>query len=342
MKPPFQHIAIIGEGKMGTNLLYYLLDMNYRLTWVCSEQADTDKIERSFAKRLIRSYEAGILDEDRFRAIQERVNITKTISGLNDVDLVIEAISEDPEAKKKLFIDLDNVVPEDTVIVSNSSSINPSLLVPSEKRQARFAGLHFFYPVSLKNIVEIIRMKSTSKETMTSLIQFLNEIGRDPIILDEKNSFILNRIFLDLQYEAFQIVREGKATIPQIDALVKETLVPVGIFEFFDSVGLDVMLSSLISYSTQDEEGQRFSGLIESLRDHTRSGRLGMKTRIGYYPCEGEEILMSEAEKQQLTERLRVSFHEGFHRFQRSSGIPAQKLKSALDEYFGTEIPPIQ
>lgn len=336
-----KNIGIIGEGKMGTNLLYYLVDMDFDLVWVCSHDADIDKITKKFLKRMNRALVAGILDETRHQKILENMRITNSLEDVASCELIIEAISEDTVAKQTLFKALDSIANPECIFTSNSSSVNPSDLVPSQTRKDKFAGMHFFYPVALKDIVEVIRTADTSEETIKQITQFLKTIFRKFILLEEKDSFILNRIFLQFQNDAFLLVNEGKASLHQIDRIVKEYFFPTGVFEFFDSVGLDIMLASVRNYSKNDPEEERYQPLILQLQKLVSEGRLGMKTKSGFYGDnlsfnpgypENESVIISE---------LQRSYSSAFLRYNQSSGIHHDILKTAMDEYFGTETPAV-
>jgi 3-hydroxybutyryl-CoA dehydrogenase len=334
-----KNIGIIGEGKMGTNLLYYLLDMDFNLTWICSPVADLEKLRRNFSKRLGRSLEAGIIDEKRFQSIMERIKISDSLEDVASCELIIEAVTEDPEIKKQLFLKLDRIAPPACILTSNSSSINPSSLIPSENRKDKFAGLHFFYPIALKDIVEVILVPETSKETLKQLTGFLKSIRRRFLLLEEKNSFILNRIFLQFQNDAFLLVNEKKASLQQIDRIVKEHFFPMGVFEFFDSVGLDIMLASVKNYSKDDPSEAQYHPLIGQLQDLVSKGKLGTKTKGGFY---GEGISPDSGypeNDKEITAKLQASYEQAFRQFCKSSGIPPAELKTAMDEYFGAETP---
>jgi 3-hydroxyacyl-CoA dehydrogenase len=334
-----KNIGIIGEGKMGTNLLYYLVDMDFNLTWVCSLEADPEKLRKTFDKRLVRTLEAGIIDEERFNSIQERINITNAIDDVASCELIIEAISEDLQAKQKLFRILDALASPGCIFTSNSSSINPSALVPSEKRKDKFAGLHFFYPIALKNIAEVILTPECSKNTLKEITSFLDINHRRFLVLEEKDGFILNRIFLHFQNEAFLLVNEKKASIQQIDRIVKEQFFPIGVFEFFDSVGLDVMHASIKNYAKDDPAKDLYYPLIGQLEDLVSKGWLGLKTKGGFY-FEGISSDPGNPENDtEIISRLKASYDFAFNRLCKSSGIPATELKSAMDEYFGSDSP---
>ena len=333
------NIGIIGAGKMGANLMYYLLDMNFTLTWICSPETDIDKLRKTFNKRLGRTLEAGIIDETRFQNIMNQVIISNNIQDLSKCELIIEAISEDLKAKQQLFHKLDTIAPATCIFASNSSSINPSKLVPSENRKNTFIGLHFFYPIALKDIAEVIVTSDTSKDTLLKVTSFLKKIRRKFLLLEEKDSFILNRIFLNFQNEAFLLVNNHKASLDQIDRIVKEHFFSSGVFEFIDSVGLDVMLASVENYSKVDPTPERFYPLIDRLQKLVSAGMLGKKTKSGFLE-DGSPLDPEYPENDlEIISKLKTTYELSFRSFCNSSGIPAIILKSAMDEYFGSETP---
>ncbi|MCX6249014.1 MAG: 3-hydroxyacyl-CoA dehydrogenase family protein [Bacteroidetes bacterium] len=336
-----KNIGIIGGGKMGTNLLYYLLDMDFDLTWILHPDANIEKTQKTFNRRLSRSLEAGILDENRFKSILNRINISNTLEVLASCELVIEAIDENVESKQKLFATLDKIAPTGCIFTSNSSSIKPSLLIPSENRKERFAGLHFFYPIALKDIVEIILPPTASKETLQQLISFLKVIGRHSLILQEKDSFILNRLILQFQNQAFLLVHEKKASLHQIDRIVREHFFPIGVFEFFDSVGLDVMLASIKNYTKNDPLEAHYLPLIVQLQELVSAGRLGTKSKGGFYGEGVPDDPGNPENEEEIIYKLKASWSEAFRHFLATSALPAAELKSAMDEYFGAETPKV-
>jgi len=324
---------------MGTNLLYYLLDMDFCLTWICSGEADLEKLRKNFTKRLGRSLEAGIIDENRLQGILERIKISNKAEDVATCELIIEAITEDLEAKQQLFRVLDMIASPECIFTSNSSSIHPSALIPSDNRRAKFAGLHFFYPIALKDIVEVIVTPETSKATLEQITSFLDSIRRRFLLLEEKDSFILNRIFLDFQNEAFLLVKEKKASLQQIDRIVKDQFFPTGVFEFFDSVGLDVMLASVKNYVRNDPKEEWYDQLIIQLQELVSAGRLGTKTKGGFY---GKGIPSDPGYPEndgEIIVKLKATYEQTFIRFCKSSGIQPAALKTAMDEYFGAETP---
>jgi 3-hydroxyacyl-CoA dehydrogenase len=201
------------------------------------------------------------------------------------------------------------------------------------------AGLHFFYPVALKNIVEIIRMPETSQGTLGKIGAFLKTIHRDPILLDESNSFILNRIYLEFQNEGFLLVNAKEATISRVDRIVRDHFFPQGLFEFFDSVGLDVMLASIKNYTMDDPGRARYQPLILHLEKLVSEEKLGNKTGTGFYQGGVNDEPGDHNGDEALILKLRESYATAFRKFSASSGIPPAALKLLMDEYFGCDSP---
>ena len=334
-------VGIIGEGKLGTGIFIYLLDFGFELVWVCSQEADSEKLVRQLIKRNKRSFDAGIIDHGQYEQRQNTV-ISTDLNTLHDCDLVIEAIPENLELKKELFARLDGIVQPGAIFASNSSSINPSEIAPAG-RTGKFTGIHFFYPVPLKNIVEFTISGNTTGDTITAVESFLHRIQRRFITLDEKNSFLLNRIFLDFQNEAFLMVHAGQCSYLQMDQLVKKNLFPFGIFDFFDSVGLDTMLASIRNYTRDYPHKRYYAPLIDTLSGLVSCGKLGMKTQSGFYNYPMEEI---DAEPPvnlaAIVDHLHQTWLSSSKRFTALAHLPIDDANFAIREYFDIERGPFE
>jgi 3-hydroxyacyl-CoA dehydrogenase len=184
--------------------------------------------------------------------------------------------------KQKVFASITPFVNDSCILASNSSSINPSLLNPSVDFKNRFIGLHYFYPLKFKNIVEIIKTDNTSKDVLDSITAFCQKTGKTFLLQDEFNSFILNKLFLEVQNEAYNIFCEGVLSYRQIDKIVDNSLFPGGIFSFFDQVGNDIMLESIKNYFPKAERAP-YSALIAKLEELCSQNLLGIKTNAGFY-----------------------------------------------------------
>jgi len=336
--------GIIGEGKMGTNLFYYLLDFSFSLTWVLSKNAEKDKITRSFNKKARRMLEAGIIDEPAFSTLLSNTRITEDIELLNDCDLIIEAVTEDIDLKRELFGMLSGIVPAGCILATNSSSITPSDISVSLSGKDRIVGLHFFYPVALKNIVEFIITDYTSEEVRQKTECFLSEIKRDHLVLKENSAFILNKIYLDFQNEAFLILKEEGLTISQVDGLIKKHLFPAGVFEFCDSVGIDIMLASVRNYTRGYPDKDHYMKFTSALARLVNEKRTGIKSGAGFYSYPDKEdtdgLPLDEKGKEmteRIIKRLQNITNTSIDRFSSVSGISQVILKTAMQEYLGTE-----
>lgn len=333
-------VGIIGEGKMGSGIFNYLLNFNHELVWICSPVADTEKIIRQFGKKIKRSLDAGIIDQSQFdKMIQTQ--ISKNPGDLHDCDLVIEAIPEIAAVKKEMFLHLDRIVKSGAIFTSNSSSINPSEIAPPSDCGHQFAGLHFFYPVQLKNIAEITTTTGTTGSTVIALEFFLQTIQRRFITLDEKNSFVLNKIFLDIQNEAYLIVQAGHCSIPQMDHLVKQSLFSFGIFDFCDSVGIDTLLVSVTNYTRGYPHRDYYSSFIARLNKLVLEGKFGVKSQEGFYKYPMEEVLINDfPASDSIAEHLRQTWLSASKRFAAQAHLPIDDMNQAIKEYFGTETGP--
>ncbi len=335
-------VGILGEGKMGTSIFNLLLDYDLELVWACSQEADIDKISRQITKRIKRSFEAGIIDRQRFDNLMQ-TPVTRNPGELHACDLVIEAVPEILELKKNLFEQLDKIVNPAAIFTSNSSSINPSEIAPHGPRAEKFAGLHFFYPVPLKNIVELTISPETSDQTRYVLEAFLDTIHRRSITLVEKNSFILNKLFLDFQNEAFLIVQAGNCNLEQMDQLVKKHLFPFGVFDFCDHVGIDTMLASVLNYTRDYPHKEYFSPFIASLQSLVTEARLGIKSQEGFYKYPKAEIPGDPPPGYEgIVEHLRQTWLSSSKRFTALAHLPIDDMNWAIKEYFGTDKGPFE
>jgi 3-hydroxybutyryl-CoA dehydrogenase len=342
MKQEILKVGIVGEGKMGAGIFNYLLDYPFEQVWICSREADLEKILRQFRKKVNRSLDAGIMNPERYNQLKSTI-ISSDPGDLNDCDLVIEAIPESVVLKRDFFAGIDPHVKPEALFTSNSSSINPSEITPESDRSGRFAGLHFFYPVPFKNIAEITLSPLTTLQTTSAIENFLNIINRRFITLDEKNSFFLNRIFLVVQNEVFLMVKGGRCSVAQADQMVKDHLFPFGVFDFCDSVGIDTMLASIRNYTRDYPHRDYFAVMINMLQYLESQGRLGMKTRAGFYSYPlPEEIIAEPANASEMIHYLRQTWLSSCKRVTAMAHLPLDDANEAIKEYFGLQAGPFE
>jgi len=334
-------VGIIGAGKMGSGIFYFLISHPFDLVWICSERTNLEKLLKQFSKRIRRALETGTIDRDRYDNLL-RTPVTADLRALQDCDLVIEAISEKQEDKQRLFGEIDGIVKQEAVFTSNSSSINPSALLPLQDSRRQVAGLHFFYPVQMADIVEITLPSSVTADSVKMLESFLQTIGRSYITLDEQNSFILNRIFLEVQNAAFRIVKDGSCTFEQMDQLVRSNLFPFGIFDFCDAVGLDTMMVSIRNYIREYPLKTPYEPFLSALEKLVAAGKLGVKTHEGFYKYPLTDHAVEPPEySADIEEHLRHTWLSACERFTASLSVPQENMTHAIEEYFGVGQDPL-
>ncbi len=333
-------IGIVGEGKMGSGILYYLTAYPYVLRWLCSNDADLGQLSRQFSKKVGRMHDHGLIDDQRYEQLKQTV-ITCDPGDLADAGLVIEAVNENADLKREIFRELDLHLGPGAILATNTSSIRPSLLIPSEKRAPYIAGLHFFYPVALKNIAEITVTSHTSARVLSTLEQFLTTIGRRYLVMEENNSFVLNRIFLEVQNEAAKLVQQGCCDMAAVDTLVKEQLFEFGIFDFCDSVGIDTMLAAVTSYTSGSPDWDDYRVFSGMLRDLIDQGKTGRKSGEGFYryPREQEQVELP-ANQEEIVHHLYNTWLMAVRRFAMQAHLPIGDINHAVKEYFGVQTGP--
>jgi len=332
-------IGLIGSGKMGTDIFNYLAGFDFELAWLCETEPEAAEVRRKFIKKTERQYKNQLIDEQCYQRLMQTTVIGHTMELLSDCELIIEAISEKINIKQELFHHLDSIVNPDCIFASNSSSIVPSLLLNSAKRKDKTVGLHFFYPVSYRNIVEYIYTDSTSETTHEKVHYFLSEIKKFHLDLAEENAFILNKLFLNFQAEACRLYQEG-IDFKQIDDAVKEKIFPIGVFDFFDSVGIDTMLFAVNQYIIMHSDKKEFyQPLLTSLQSLYNQGRLGIKTKAGFYdyaaPALPPKNALSPSQKDEMVQLLTNTFKESLNTAIQNGICTRQELDFALTEYLG-------
>jgi len=282
LKPEFT-IGVVGCGKMGTNLFHFLAGFPFRLVLICKSVEAAEKIRKSFKRKLGRSLKHGLTDRVTYDYRLSNTIISQSLKDLKDCELVIESISENLEFKKYLFQNLDQIVFETCILASNSSSISPEDLIPHKRRKHNTIGLHFFYPVALTDLTEVNTLNTTSPETISFIKSFLNRINKFHLVFSETSNFTINKMFLKLQAGCCLLHRQFGLSYARIDTIIKETLFPVGVFEFFDHVGIDTMLAAVKNYLKDAAGDQFYYPLIDELETLYKKGKLGKKSGEGFY-----------------------------------------------------------
>jgi 3-hydroxybutyryl-CoA dehydrogenase len=270
-------IGIVGMGVMGTGLAQILVSAGFKL--VLKSQSDKSssqalhKIEREILKT------TSVEEKD---ALMKNIRTTTRLEDLSVADIVIESVVEDMEVKKKLFKDLGELLPKETIIASNTSSLSIDEMAEATMRPDRFVGLHFFNPVTRMALVEVIKGRKTSEATIKKAGQLVRDINRNPVYTKNSPGFIVNRILMTYLNEAMWELYEGLASAEDIDTASKQGLNhPMGPLELADLIGLDIVLNILktLNERTKNDKYAPCPIIIEKVR----SGKLGRKTGEGFY-----------------------------------------------------------
>jgi 3-hydroxyacyl-CoA dehydrogenase len=256
-----QNVGIIGSGKMGTDIFNYLSDFEYNLTWFILFEDEKEKLQRSFQKRITRQLKHELINQDQYNHKMSFV-LTNNLSDLSSCDLIIESIVEEESLKKELFKELEKYVNPNCIFTSNSSSIFPSKL----SNTIPVCGMHFFYPVAFKNIVELLIPDNSENNSTEILEQFLASINKISFNQNEKQAFLLNRFLLDIQVKAFELTKTHNLEFIQIDEISKTIIPDFGLFEMMDHVGHQTMYNSVLNYSDMDKDKERFQNLLFEIK----------------------------------------------------------------------------
>jgi 3-hydroxybutyryl-CoA dehydrogenase len=214
---------------------------------------------------------------------------------LRPCGIVIEAIIEQADIKRSLYEALEGIVPLETLIASNTSSISITALAASMRYPERFAGLHFFNPAHIMKLVEVISGMKTAPATISALTTFAETLGKTPVEAKDVPGFIVNRVARNYYLEAMRIAMEGGATIPQIDGLMRSVGFKMGPFELVDLIGVDVNFAVTMSVWEQYFREPRFAPALLQ-KEYVDAGLWGKKSGEGFYRYndKGEKILPDE------------------------------------------------
>jgi 3-hydroxybutyryl-CoA dehydrogenase len=277
-------LAVVGAGSMGAQIAQQAALHGIQVALHDKDSAQLQKARDSNRGHLGRRVEKGKLSRSDMEAALDRVRITTDVEdALRRVDFVIEAVFEDLEVKREIFRELDQLAPSEAVLASNSSTIGISKLADVTQRPERCVNMHFFYPVLVMDLVEIVRGPQTSDETVERATQLAREMGRTPVLLNKEiDGFIVNRILHAATQEAYRLLDAGVASFEDIDVAVEKGLNwPMGPFRLGDFSGLDVTYNArLHMYRSTGDERYRPSPQLEA---KVKAGKLGRKSGEGWY-----------------------------------------------------------
>jgi len=279
-------VGVLGCGLMGSGIAQVAAMSGFEVMVLEVEQKFLDKgfagIEKSLAKFAERPPEKGGITTEQKDAARARLKGTTNKQDLADCDIVIEAIIENVEDKKKMYASLDGVVKKDAIFASNTSSISITELLTSTKRPERFIGFHFFNPVPLMKLVEVVRTIATASEVYDAAYEFGKKLGKTPVRTSDKTGFIVNRLLVPYLLDAIRAYEEGVGSIDDIDNAMKLGCgYPMGPFTLLDFVGLDT--TYYITHVMYDEFKERRFASPPLMKRLVMAGWYGKKTGKGFY-----------------------------------------------------------
>lgn len=283
MQSQFQVVGVVGCGAMGQGIAQLAAQAGYQVRLFDQAQQVADKARHHLAGVWTSLIEKGRLTASERDGFVDRLHVVTDLGGLNDCDLVIEAILEDLDTKRRLLLELESVVTPDAVLASNTSSLSVAALAAGLKRPGRMAGLHFFNPAPLMRVVEVVAGLKTEPAVCRRLSDFVRQFGHVPVSAKDTPGFIVNHAGRGYGTEALRVASEGVADFATIDRILKDQLgFRLGPFELFDLTGLDVSHPVMESiYHGYHEEPRYRPSVITAQR--LAGGLLGRKTGAGFY-----------------------------------------------------------
>ncbi|MDD5206840.1 MAG: 3-hydroxybutyryl-CoA dehydrogenase [Desulfobacterales bacterium] len=279
-----KRLGVVGAGAMGNGIAQVAAQIGLEVVMRDIEDAFVDRGMKSIDKFLSKSVEKGKLQETDKKAILGRIKGTTKMTDLKDVDFVVEAVLENIDLKKQVFKELDSLCRPEVILSSNTSSMSITEIAAATKRPDRVCGVHFFNPVPLMKLVEIIRAFGTSDETVKTATELAKKMGKVTVeVKKDSPGFIVNRIMIPHMIEAIKIVEEGIASIQDVDVAVKNGLnYPMGPFELMDLTGIDIAYFVTEYFYKELNKESKWSAptLLKSM---LRANRLGRKTGAGWY-----------------------------------------------------------
>ena len=275
-------IMVLGAGTMGMGIAQVFAEAGKTVIVRDIAEAFIQRGEATITKNMEKKVAKGKMTEEEKAAVLGRVSFSLELADAADCDLVVEAAVEVLDIKKSIFKELDEICKPETILASNTSSISITAIAAATKRPEQVLGMHFFNPVPMMKLVEIIKGLATSEETKAKIVELSVALGKTPVEVEEAPGFVVNRILIPMINEAIGILADGVATAEDIDtAMMYGANHKMGPLALADLVGLDICLAIMETIFTETGDSKYRPAL--TMKKMVRAGLLGQKTGEGFY-----------------------------------------------------------
>ncbi len=275
-------VAVVGAGTMGNGIAHVFAQHGWEVKLIDVSEAALAGGLATIRQNLDRLEKKGAISHQQSADTLGRIRTSTNLDNLDNLDLVVEAATENPDVKFDIFEDLDRLSPNGAILASNTSSISITEIAKQTRRPERIIGMHFMNPVPVMKLVEVIRGPETSNDTVKRTVEIVQALGKTAVVVNDSPGFVSNRVLMPMINEAIFCVDEGVATAEAVDQVMKLGMNhPLGPLALADLIGLDVCLAIMkVLQDGLDAHKYRPAPLLEKM---VAKGQLGRKSGQGFY-----------------------------------------------------------